>query len=150
MADDDDDRRKHEGADDLARDEESGEDDHRRGEAEEDSQAGRQRRGRRRRRRCRRRRDCGHRGASAERPEPSWSALFLAHPRTLLLIALWQFSSWQRHSCHLWRNFEPRSFSAMILILLLTALSAIGVVGTVRALRNDGYRRTPTYWSRLP
>ncbi len=38
----------------------------------------------------------------------------------------------------------------MILVLLLTALSAIGVVGTVRALRNDGYRRTPTDWSRLP
>ncbi len=38
----------------------------------------------------------------------------------------------------------------MILILLLTALSAIGIASTLRALRNDGYRRTPTDWSRIP
>lgn len=38
----------------------------------------------------------------------------------------------------------------MILVILLAALAVIAVVGTVRALMTDGYRRVPTEWSRVP
>lgn len=38
----------------------------------------------------------------------------------------------------------------MLTVLLLIALSTVGTVATVRALRVDGYRRIPTDPSRLP
>jgi hypothetical protein len=37
----------------------------------------------------------------------------------------------------------------MFMVILLAALSVIGIASTIAALRNDGYRRTPTDWSRL-
>lgn len=68
-------------------------------------------------------------------------------------MRVWQYSIVQRHFCHSWRKHAARSFSAMILLILLAVLVALavaGVVGTMRALRNDGYRRIPTDWSRVP
>jgi len=38
----------------------------------------------------------------------------------------------------------------MFMVILLTALSAVAIASTIAALHNDGYRRTPTDWSRLP
>ncbi len=38
----------------------------------------------------------------------------------------------------------------MFLIIVLSALSAVAIVSTIVALRTDGYRRVPTYWTRLP
>jgi hypothetical protein len=38
----------------------------------------------------------------------------------------------------------------MFTVIVLAALSAVGIASTIAALRNDGYRRTPTDWSRLP
>ncbi|MFT4258542.1 hypothetical protein [Microbacterium sp.] len=37
----------------------------------------------------------------------------------------------------------------MILLILLAALSLWGIVATVRAWRNDGYRAVPTDWARV-
>jgi len=37
----------------------------------------------------------------------------------------------------------------MFMVILLAGLSTVGIASTVAALRNDGYRRTPTDWSRL-
>jgi hypothetical protein len=38
----------------------------------------------------------------------------------------------------------------MFMVILVAALSTAAVASTIEALRNDGYRRTPTDWSRLP
>ncbi|WP_281422066.1 hypothetical protein [Microbacterium flavescens] len=38
----------------------------------------------------------------------------------------------------------------MFMVILLAALSAVAIASSITALRNDGYRRTPTDWSRLP
>lgn len=38
----------------------------------------------------------------------------------------------------------------MILVIALIALAAWAAVATVIELRRDGYRRTPTDWSRIP
>jgi hypothetical protein len=38
----------------------------------------------------------------------------------------------------------------MFLLILLAALAVVGIVGTLRALPVDGYRRVPTDPSRLP
>ncbi|WP_243075788.1 hypothetical protein [Microbacterium sp. SS28] len=38
----------------------------------------------------------------------------------------------------------------MFMVILLAALSIFAIAATVAALRTDGYRRTPTDWSRLP
>jgi hypothetical protein len=38
----------------------------------------------------------------------------------------------------------------MLMVILLAALSAVGLASTIAALRNDGYRRTPTDRARLP
>jgi hypothetical protein len=37
----------------------------------------------------------------------------------------------------------------MFLVIVLSALALAGIASTIAALRNDGYRRTPTDWSRL-
>jgi hypothetical protein len=37
----------------------------------------------------------------------------------------------------------------MFMVILLAALSAVAIGSTVAALRNDGYRRLPTDWSKL-
>ncbi|WP_270365800.1 hypothetical protein [Microbacterium algeriense] len=37
----------------------------------------------------------------------------------------------------------------MILIILLIALATWGVIASIVELRRDGYRRTPTDWSRV-
>lgn len=39
---------------------------------------------------------------------------------------------------------------AVVLLLSLVAVSVAAIVATARALRVDGYRRTPTDSSRLP
>ena len=44
---------------------------------------------------------------------------------------------------------RKRSVSAMFMVILLAALSTVAIASTIAALRNDGYRRTPTDWSRL-
>lgn len=38
----------------------------------------------------------------------------------------------------------------MFMVILLAALSTVAIAATIAALRTDGYRRTPTDWSRLP
>lgn len=38
----------------------------------------------------------------------------------------------------------------MLMVILIASLSVIAVASTIVALRQDGYRRTPTDWSRLP
>jgi hypothetical protein len=38
----------------------------------------------------------------------------------------------------------------MFLMIVLAALSLVAVAHTIAALRNDGYRRTPTDRTRLP
>lgn len=38
----------------------------------------------------------------------------------------------------------------MMITILLAAVALIGLVGSVRALTNDGYRATPTDRNRLP
>ncbi len=38
----------------------------------------------------------------------------------------------------------------MMMILVFTGLAVFAIVSSVAALRNDGYRRTPTDWTRLP
>ncbi|SFI49861.1 hypothetical protein SAMN04487751_1932 [Microbacterium saccharophilum] len=38
----------------------------------------------------------------------------------------------------------------MMITILLVAVAAVGLVGTVRALATDGYRAVPTDPSRLP
>jgi hypothetical protein len=52
--------------------------------------------------------------------------------------------------CHSWLNHVKRSVPAMFMILALAALAVFATVSSVVALRNDGYRRTPTDWTRLP
>jgi hypothetical protein len=37
----------------------------------------------------------------------------------------------------------------MFMVILLAALSTVAVASTIATVRNDGYRRTPTDWSRL-
>jgi hypothetical protein len=38
----------------------------------------------------------------------------------------------------------------MFMVILLAALSIAGVAATIAVLRTDGYRPTPTDWSRIP
>jgi hypothetical protein len=38
----------------------------------------------------------------------------------------------------------------MFIVILLAALSAVAFGSTIAAVRNDGYRPTPTDWTRLP
>ncbi|NII69229.1 hypothetical protein FHS08_001071 [Microbacterium ulmi] len=38
----------------------------------------------------------------------------------------------------------------MIIVIVISALSVVAIASTISALRNDGYRRTPTDWTRLP
>ncbi|MCC2032538.1 hypothetical protein [Microbacterium allomyrinae] len=38
----------------------------------------------------------------------------------------------------------------MFMVIVLTLLAAVAIAATIAALRNDGYRRTPTDWSRVP
>jgi hypothetical protein len=38
----------------------------------------------------------------------------------------------------------------MFMVILIAALSTAAIASTIAALRNDGYRRIPTDWSRLP
>jgi len=38
----------------------------------------------------------------------------------------------------------------MFLMIILTALAALAVATTIRALRTDGYRQTPTDPARVP
>jgi hypothetical protein len=61
----------------------------------------------------------------------------------------WQTSYARGLICHSWRFSIERSVSAMILIILLIALAAWGVIASIVELRRDGYRRTPTDWSRV-
>ena len=49
----------------------------------------------------------------------------------------------------LWQLQRKRSVSAMFMVILLAALSTVAIASTIAAVRNDGYRRTPTDWSRL-
>jgi hypothetical protein len=38
----------------------------------------------------------------------------------------------------------------MFMVILLATLAVVGFASTITALANDGYRRTPTDWTRLP
>lgn len=38
----------------------------------------------------------------------------------------------------------------MFIMIVLTALSVVAIASTISSLRNDGYRRVPTDWTRLP
>ena len=38
----------------------------------------------------------------------------------------------------------------MLIILVLAALALCAIAASIAALRNDGYRRIPTDWARLP
>ncbi len=44
---------------------------------------------------------------------------------------------------------RKRSVSAMFMVILLAVLSTVAIASTIATVRNDGYRRTPTDWSRL-
>ncbi|GAA1976158.1 hypothetical protein GCM10009777_06360 [Microbacterium pumilum] len=61
----------------------------------------------------------------------------------------WQFSCDVCPFCHSWQSDRKRSVTAMFMVILLAALSLAGIASTIAALRSDGYRRTPTDWSRL-
>ncbi len=62
----------------------------------------------------------------------------------------WQDSYGTRLSCHSWHYLDRRSFSAMILFLVVAALSTLGVTATIVVVLRDGYRRVPVDRSRLP
>jgi hypothetical protein len=64
--------------------------------------------------------------------------------------ASWQFSDDVCPSCHSWRDDVKRSVSAMLMILLLAALSAYAIGASFSALRNDGYHRVPTNPALVP
>ncbi len=38
----------------------------------------------------------------------------------------------------------------MFMVIVISALSVFAVASTIVALKKDGYRRTPTDWSRHP
>jgi hypothetical protein len=38
----------------------------------------------------------------------------------------------------------------MFIVIVISALAVAGFASTITALRTDGYRRTPTDWTRLP
>jgi hypothetical protein len=61
----------------------------------------------------------------------------------------WQISYDMRPSCHSWRIDVDRSVSAMVLLILLAALALWALIATVVELRRDGYRATPTDWTRV-
>jgi hypothetical protein len=64
--------------------------------------------------------------------------------------SVWQFSCDVWLFCHWWQFFRKRSVSAMFMVILLAALSAVALSSTIAALRTDGYRRIPTDRTRLP
>jgi len=64
--------------------------------------------------------------------------------------SVWQFSCDVWLFCHSWQFFRKRSVSAMFMVILLAALSAVALSSTIAALRTDGYRRIPTDRTRLP
>jgi len=68
----------------------------------------------------------------------------------LLHRTAWQFSCDVCPSCHSWQYKHKRSVSAMFMVILLAALSAVALSSTIAALRTDGYRRIPTDRTRLP
>lgn len=76
---------------------------------------------------------------------PSWMTQATVFIHTLG----WQFSYVQSLFCHSWRFGIERSVSAMILLIALLALAAWATIATFVELRRDGYRRTPTDWTRL-
>jgi len=61
----------------------------------------------------------------------------------------WQVSYVRSLFCHSWQIKTERSVSAMFLLLALLALVLWAVIATVVELRRDGYRQTPTDWSRV-
>jgi hypothetical protein len=65
-------------------------------------------------------------------------------------MPIWQFSFCSWLSCHSWQARRKRSVSAMLMMIALVALSVLAVASTIVALTKDGYRRTPTDWTRLP
>jgi hypothetical protein len=58
----------------------------------------------------------------------------------------WQnyFARW--HICHSWQDAAKHSVSAMVtaLLFLLALLMVAAIVGTIRLVATDGYRRVPT------
>ncbi|UNK71109.1 hypothetical protein [Microbacterium sp. H1-D42] len=38
----------------------------------------------------------------------------------------------------------------MFIVIIIAALALWGLIATIVDLRRDGYRRTPTDWSRIP
>jgi len=56
----------------------------------------------------------------------------------------WQFSCEHCPLCHSWQDQVNRSVPAMIVLVLLGALAAASIAGTVVAVARDGYRRVPT------
>jgi hypothetical protein len=64
-------------------------------------------------------------------------------------VPVWQFSCGSWPFCHSWQFFRKRSVSAMFIVILLAALSAVALGSTIAALRSDGYRRTPIDPTRL-
>ena len=46
-------------------------------------------------------------------------------------------------SCHSWRDPVKRSVSAMLILILFSALAAFALVSSVASLHNDGYRPLP-------
>ena len=44
---------------------------------------------------------------------------------------------------------RKRSVSAMFIVIVLAVLSTVAIASTIATVRNDGYHRTPTDWSRL-
>ena len=62
----------------------------------------------------------------------------------------WQFSYDVCPFCHSWRNHVKRSVSAMLMIIVLSALAAYALGASIVALTNDGFHRVRTDYTRLP
>jgi len=66
------------------------------------------------------------------------------------LRGTWQYSYVACLFCHSWRNTVKRSVSAMLMFIVVAALSTLAIASTLIALTNDGYRPVPTDRRRLP
>jgi hypothetical protein len=57
--------------------------------------------------------------------------------------SVWQVFDDRCQVCHSWQDRPDRTVPAMTLLLGLAVLAAGLVLGTVEAVRNDGYGRRP-------
>jgi hypothetical protein len=65
-------------------------------------------------------------------------------------IPVWQNLRDLCPSCHSWRFIAKRSFTAMILLILIGLVSLAAIVGTIVTVVRDGYGRVRTDRTRLP